>query len=260
MLSATSDREDAPVRVASFQMSDIQDELPRATDAIRTSAHRANQERADIALFPECFLTGYTRDRTTAEARSMSLNGQRFQSVLHELVDCAPVLIFGLIETIGRQLFNTAVLVSQGALIGAYRKRHPNEGCFEAGTELPIFELCGARFGFGICADARDAADSARLATAHPDAVLYPLNNMLSKPTADRWRDQHVQVLLQRAADTGAVVISADVVGRRGEEVSYGCTAVALPDGTVAAQMESSVPGMLIFDLLPRRGLSATRI
>lgn len=232
--------------VATFQVHDVQDDLAQTVAVMRACASLATGRGVRLACFPEAFLNGYTRERAIADRRAVALDSPLFDDVLDELRGCAPTLVFGLIEAKAGALFNTAVVVERGSLRGAYRKRHPNEACFEPGRELPVFDIAGLRVGIGVCADARDREDGAQLAAEHVDAVLYPLNNMLPRDVATRWRDRHTEILAERARQTDAWVLSADVVGERGAHVSYGCTASVGPDGVVRQRVVESQTGMTL--------------
>lgn len=219
--------------VAGFQLGEFQDDTATAVAVIRECARKAAANGVRVACFPEGFLNGYTRELASARARAIDLCSPRFSTVVTDLSRCSPVLVFGVIEVHQGRLFNTAVLLDRGAVIGIYRKRHPNETCFAAGCELPIFEAAGIRFAVGICADARDIDDGDRLAVEKVDAVFYLLNNLLPSDTASRWRERHIEVLQARAQQTGAWVVSSDVIGTRGAHIAYGCTAAVAPDQIV---------------------------
>jgi predicted amidohydrolase len=58
------------------------------------------------------------------------------------------MIVIGLIEVEEGRLFNTAVVVDRGVLIGRYRKVHllSGEHIFDAGSDSPVFEVDGLRF------------------------------------------------------------------------------------------------------------------
>lgn len=241
------------ITVAAFQLADLQARPADAVREMQQCASRAANVGASITVFPEGFLTGYTRESVAARDRAVDLGSQQFATILSELADCEPVLIFGLVEVRDGDLFNTAVAVERGQLVGTYRKRHPNEPCYQPGTELPVFELAGLRVGIGICADARDVEDAARLKAQSVDVVLYPLNNMLPTDVADAWRDRHTEILSERARQIDAWVLSADVIGERDDKRAYGCTAAVSPDGIVAERVAEHQAGMALARLSVRR-------
>lgn len=215
-----------------------------ALSVIQATAARAAEDGADIVCFPEGFLNGYTRERREAEARAVTFGSTKFAAMLDSLKNCLPVLIIGVIEERAGLLYNSAVVVERGRLVGTYRKRHPNEDCFEPGDELPVFDIAGMRVGIGICADARDYDDASRLASERVDVVVYLLNNMLPSDVAYRWRERHIEILTERAVQIGAWVISADVIGQQKQRMAYGCTASLDPHGDVierTAELQAGV-------------------
>jgi predicted amidohydrolase len=103
--------------------------------------------------------------------------------------------------------------------------------------------------GVDFCNDANHPQAAARLAAAGAQLLCYPLNNMLDPRTADRWRERSVANLQARALETGCWIVAADVTGRRGEQISYGCTAVCSPDGAVVARAPELAEGVAVYDL-----------
>jgi predicted amidohydrolase len=128
-------------------MSDIQDNSAEAIRQIRNLAEVATAQGVQLMVFPECYLQGYTsNDENKARARAISLSSPEFSAILDQLASCKPTLVFGLIEIQGDVLCNAAVVVNQGKLIGSYRKTHPNEKFFQAGTMYPVFPVGDMKF------------------------------------------------------------------------------------------------------------------
>jgi predicted amidohydrolase len=72
---------------------------------------------------------------------------------------------------------------------------------------------------------------------------------MLRAETAERWRDKHVENLIVRAKETGAWVISSDVVGERENRIAYDCSAIVNPDGIPEARVPETSPGMVVVEI-----------
>jgi predicted amidohydrolase len=81
-----------------------------------------------------------------------------------------------------------------------------------------------------------------------------PLNNRMRRSNADAWRHRHIENLEARARETGCWVVSADIVAEGETRMSYGCTAIVTPDGTVAARVPEKTVGQVVYDvaLVPR--------
>jgi predicted amidohydrolase len=72
---------------------------------------------------------------------------------------------------------------------------------------------------------------------------------MLRPQVAEKWRSKSVENLQARAKDTGCWVLSADVVGRTEEKVSYGCTCIVNPAGEIVSQVTENSEGIAVFDI-----------
>jgi predicted amidohydrolase len=243
------------MKLATCQMPDTQHDLAATINQISTMAQKAASQDVQLLVFPECYLQGYTaNDEALARSRALNLSSPEFNAILQQLTSCQPVLVVGLIEIEDDILFNTAVVIDHGKLIGRYRKTHPNEKFFQAGTEYPVFTVSGMKFGINICYDANFPEAAAKLADQGAEIILYPLNNMLRHTTAERWKDKHIENLIARAKQTGAWIVSADVVGQKEGAIAYGCSAIINPNGQPLVQVAELQPGLAIMDTLEHTG------
>ncbi|UCB60009.1 MAG: carbon-nitrogen hydrolase family protein [Candidatus Bathyarchaeota archaeon] len=123
---------------------------------------QAKKQKADIIIFPEMSLTGYTvRDLTYELAEEIP--GPSTEKIA-ELADKEDLyIIFGMPERSEKGegiLHNTAVLIGPEGYVGKYRKMHlPTHSVFEEkryfrlGYEVPIFETNLGALGITICYD-----------------------------------------------------------------------------------------------------------
>lgn len=157
----------------------------------------------------------------------------------------------GLIEAEAGRLFNTAVVIERGRVIGRYRKAHLLDGekIFDAGNESPVFQIAGLRFGINICYDTNFPEAARHIADAGGSLIVCPANNMMRRAVAVEFKDVHNAVRGERCRETGLWLLSADVTGERDGRISWGPTAVLNPAGEVAAQLPLGEPGLLVFDL-----------
>lgn len=109
--------------MATCQLPDVREDPAAALGWIRSFADRASAEGASLVCFPECFLQGYLTDPVLARRHAIGLQSDAWTSILATLAPVVPMLVFGLIESDGIHVFNTAVVVQQGQLRGRYRKR-----------------------------------------------------------------------------------------------------------------------------------------
>jgi predicted amidohydrolase len=202
-----------------------------------------------LALFPECYLQGYASDRQSIDRRAIALDSDAFRVVLAALAPFRSDIVIGLIERRGAALYNTAVVIRRGRVLGAYAKTHTNEPGFNRGEEYPVFETAGWPFGINICYDANFPDAALKLSRQGARLLCYPLNNLLPPDVAVTWRDKSLQNLRQRAMDTGCWVVSSDVIGEHERKISHGCTCVVQPDGQVVRRAFEGSEDILVCDL-----------
>jgi predicted amidohydrolase len=239
----------APLRVAAFQrrplFGDVRGVLGRLTEDLDWCRHQEVQ----LALFPECYLQGYATDRETIVSRSLALDGHDVREILSVLRKYPTTIILGLIERRGASCFNSAVVIREGRVLGTYAKTHPNEPGFDAGMDYPIFTTHDWPFGINICNDANFPDAAMILSRQGARLLCYPLNNMLLPKNATKWRSRSVSNLQARAVETGCWVMSSDVVGHHGNQMSYGCTCIVSPNGDVVSRAPEEAEAAVRFDL-----------
>ncbi|MBB3918174.1 putative amidohydrolase/putative N-acetyltransferase YhbS [Rhizobium fabae] len=238
------------VRIAAAQTLEFRENIDAALDhAIEVSA-LAEADGVALLLFPEAFLQGYLTDEPSARRVALDLASAEFAAILDRLPKSGPVLVFGVIEIDEGRLFNTAVVVERGVLIGRYRKAHllRGEHAFQVGKESPLFAVDGLRFGINICYDTNFPEAAAKIAALGASLILCLSNNMMPRDRAETLKERHNAVRGERCRETGLWLISADVTGERDGRIAWGPTAVRSPEGRVAAQLPLEELGLLVFD------------
>jgi predicted amidohydrolase len=120
---------------------------------------------------------------------------------------------------------------------------------FDAGSEPAVFEIRGRKVGINICYDLNFRESVEMLAAAGAALLVCPCNNMMSRGTAERWKSRHHEIRSQRARESGAWLLSADVTGETEGRVSFGPTALIDPAGAVVAQVPLMTTGMVVADV-----------
>lgn len=239
------------VRIAAAQTFEYRDDIDATLASIAALSAEAEGLGVSMLCFPECFLQGYLLEEETARRVALDLGSPAFAAILQRLPASGPTLVFGMIESDGDRIFNTAVVVRQRSLIGRYRKRHllRGEGVFSPGDDSPVFEIGALTFGIAICYDTNFAETTRRIADEGASLIVCPTNNMMARERSEMFRDLHNEARGERCRETGTWLISADVTGERDGRVCYGPTAVLNPRGEVEAQLALGRPGLLVFDL-----------
>ncbi len=239
------------VRIAAAQTPEFRDDVDAAMQYAIVAMAQAEAQDASLLCFPECFLQGYLSDEASARRVAFDLQSDGFLSLLSRLPRTGPMIVMGLIENEGGRLFNTAVVVERGVLVGRYRKMHllGGERVFDAGNDRPIFEVDGLRFGINICYDTNFPEAAQTVADAGASVIVCPSNNMMRREKAEAFKAMHNATRGERCRETGLWLVSADVTGERDGRVAWGPTAVLNPVGQVVAQLPLGEPGLLLFDI-----------
>ena len=120
---------------------------------------------------------------------------------------------------------------------------------FRAGSEYPVFDADGLRFGINVCNDLNFPECARAIAEQGAKLLVCPCNNLLSPANAEIWKHKHQEIRRQRARDTGMHLLSSDVVGEWNGRISYGSTSVIGPDGKIRSELDFMREGLLIQDL-----------
>lgn len=238
------------IRIAAAQTPEFRGNVDAALDHAIEVAARAEADDVALLVFPEGFLQGYLTDETSAHRVAFDLASVEFAAVLNRLPKSGPVLVMGLIEIDDGRLFNTAIVIEHGILLGRYRKTHllRGEHAFEAGKESPLFTVGDLTFGINICYDTNFPEAAGKIAAIGASLIVCLSNNMMPRNKAEVFRERHNAVRAERCRETGLWLISSDVTGERDGRIAWGPTAVLNPEGQVVAQLPLEEPGLLVFE------------
>jgi len=240
-----------PIKVAVCQVPDIIADMETALQWIEKFTKKAQEKSASVVCFPECFLQGYLTEEIVARKNAINLSSPLFDSILMRLAKYSPMIVLGLIEEADGLLYNTAIVIKDGRLLGRYRKTHllDGEALFTAGTEYPIFKTRDLRFGINICYDTQFAEASARLTAKGATLIFCVSNTMMSEKKAAKFKHLHLSMRAERAKEQQVWLLSSDVTGTREGRIAYGSTSVINPEGIVIQQVPFLETGMLIVEV-----------
>ncbi|MBM3498446.1 MAG: carbon-nitrogen hydrolase family protein, partial [Armatimonadetes bacterium] len=120
---------------------------------VLTGLELAAERGLEVLCFPETLLTGYWRSEKFARANSWPVDSPQTERLLAETAGYPSTFIVGFNEARGELLYDSAVVVEGGRLLGTYSKAFPVMPYFTPSRETPVFERDGVKFGVVICAD-----------------------------------------------------------------------------------------------------------
>lgn len=229
------------VRIALAQLSPRLRETEANIETIRKVV--AEHPDADLVVFPELFLSGYTV--TDVDELAVQLGGPELKSIADVARENSTALIFGAPERVRGEVANSAVCIDeQGAIADVYRKVQMYGGeesdAFVAGDELLVVELCGVKMGLMICFDLEFPEVARALARAGAELLVTISANM--KP----FGNDHAVFASARALENGLTHAYVNQVGSGDKDLVFtGGSMIISPDGQPFARGGSSEEAVL---------------
>lgn len=238
------------MKIALAQINATVGDIDGNTAQLVDAARQARERGANILLTPELVVSGYP-------AEDLWLREDLQQRVEQALVElCAHshgiTLVVGHPHRVGKELFNAASVLRDGAVLMTYHKFSlPNHTVFDerryfvAGERPCVFEQAGIRFGVTICADvwhepaARSAADAGA-------QVLLVLN---ASPYHFEKQGERYDVVRDRIEETGLPVVYCNLVGGQDELVFDGASFAMNTHGEVTSQFPPFETGVYEVEL-----------
>jgi NAD+ synthase (glutamine-hydrolysing) len=207
--------------------------------------------RADIVMLPELAVSGYPPEDLLFHS-GMRLQVARSLERLKQEVR-GITLIAGYPEYVGGTIFNSAIVIRDGAVLANHRKAClPNYRVFDEkryftpGTDPTIIDLQGVKAGILVCEDAWDAAPARQARTAGAQ-VLLVIN--ASPYEVDKQTQREQLVVGERVAEVGVPFVFCNLVGGQDELVFDGNSFVMDAKGVVTQRAPAFTEGMYVVDL-----------
>ena len=218
---------------------------------------RAAVDRADMIVFPEMNLTGYTsgnqiRDIATPMGRDLV---DRLSDLSRDL---GITILAGLAEKAGQEegkdrIFATHLVFQPGKSVDIYRKIHtaPNEKpYFSSGDQIRVFTGEDLQFGIQLCYDAHFPELSTAMAERRADVIFLP--HASPRGTSREKYRSWMRHLSARAFDNGIFIAAVNQTGRNGAGLNFPGLALVLgPDGNVISKSLSSGEYIHMVELNP---------
>jgi len=219
------------IRIAAYQ-GRCSDDIGENLEKVREVIAQAGADRSDFLCFPEGYLSNYKAEL------ALGLEDPPVQRVIADSEAYDMVIILGLSERASQQVFNTALVVHHGRVLGKYRKTMLTESdkqTFAPDYALPIFHAKGTAFGVIICHDSSFVEPALTMRWKGARLLFSPHYNALPYDRADEHRilvhNNHAGL----AALLQMVVVRSNVVGGDERRLSYGDTTIFSPLGVPVA-------------------------
>lgn len=225
-------------------------DVPGNTERLLQEAARGRDKLgASLVMFPELTLTGYPPEDLLFHAGLRRKVEAAVERVRTELKGVAA--LFGYPEYRNNRIYNAAVLVRDGQILGHYRKRLlPNYAVFdekryfEPGSGNTVIEFEGLRLGLVICEDVWEPGPVEQTVAAGADLIL----NINASPYSVGVQERRLRVLKERVAAAGVPIAHVNYWGGQDELVFDGRSLVMDAAGQIVRRA-----AVLEEELLPAR-------
>ncbi|MFI1110480.1 nitrilase-related carbon-nitrogen hydrolase [Streptomyces physcomitrii] len=240
------------LRVALAQTDCALGDVDANTETARRTVEAAAAQRADVVVFPELSLHGYSLGAVPQD-ESIGAHDPR----LTALSGAGPDVLAGFHEDGGLRRYNSAGYYSRGACLHTHRKLYlPNYLEWEErkhaspGHALRAFDTPHGRAATLICNDAWQPVLPWLAAQDGAEVLFVPTNSASglapgAVDTAEYWRD----LLVNIARMQQCWVVFVNRVGNEGKASFWGGSRVIDPWGEVVAQAPEESAALTVVDL-----------
>ena len=236
--SAAGQTSSVELKVAAVQFRssfDIHDNTKRMSEALA----RLAAENVQVAVFPECALTGYRvgADMPTPESAIATAEEELQQTCRNKKISA----VFGSVYKINGHAYDTAVVVnSRGEMVERYGKVYlAGEKWAVPGNHIAFFELEGIPSTVLICHDER-YPELVRLPALAGARVVYYVSSESSLKEESKLAPYRAQ-MMARAVENSVYVVAANAPANNDLTGSHGQSRIIARDGNVV--QEASIFG-----------------
>ena len=230
------------------RIGDVAGNTARAVEAIQSYPD------ADIAIFPELYLSGYTYrdlDQVARDAECAEL-----AEIGAVAAQCGTAVVIGFTERhSGGVSIAVACFDGDGSLAGVYRKANlfesEAEAGFVAGEEYLILEVAGRRVAPLICFDIEFPEPARQVALAGADLLVTASANM------DPFYIDHAVATVARAHENRLPHLYANLVGEGDGLVFVGGSRSIAPTGETLAEASRDREELLLVPVAETAGFDA---
>ena len=222
------------------------------TSRIVAAAHEArDRSHADVVLLPELAVSGYPPEDLLFHSGMRLQVASSLERLKREVQGIT--LIAGYPEYDGTRIFNSAIVIRDGAVLANHRKAClPNYRVFDEkryftpGTEPTVVAINGVNVGVLVCEDVWDP-EPARQSRAAGAQVLLVIN--ASPYEVDKQTQREQEVGRARVAETGIPLVFVNLIGGQDELVFDGNSFVMDAAGEVTLRAPAFTEGLYVVDL-----------
>jgi NAD+ synthase (glutamine-hydrolysing) len=222
------------------------------TSRIVAAANEARDiSQADVVLLPELAVSGYPPEDLLFHSGMRAQVANSIDRLRREVRGIT--LIAGYPEYDGSRIFNSAIVIRDGAMLGNHRKAClPNYRVFDEkryftpGIDATVIELNGIKAGVLVCEDFWEPEPAQRARDAGAE-VLLVIN--ASPYEVGKQLQRENEIGRARVAETGIPLVFLNLIGGQDELVFDGNSFVMDAHGEVTQRAPAFTEGTYVVDL-----------
>jgi NAD+ synthase len=221
-------------RIALAQLNPVMGDI--AGNLARARAVRAQVPDADVILFSELFITGYSPEDLVLKP-ALQADAREAIEALAKDTASGPAILIGAPWVEEGRLYNAFLLLDEGRVANrTFKVDLPNYGVFDekrvfaAGPTPTPLRVRGVHLGVPVCEDIWTAGVCATLAQGGAEILLVPNGS----PFEAGKEDVRLALAAARVKETGLPLVYLNQLGGQDELVFDGASFVLNADGTVA--------------------------
>jgi NAD+ synthase len=225
-------------RIALAQLNPVVGDI--AGNLAMARAARGQAKGADIILFSELFIVGYSPEDLVLKPALQEDARSAVEDLARDTVDGGPAILMGTPWVQGGKLYNAMVLLEEGKVAGVTFKHDlPNYGVFDekrvfaAGPLPKPLMVRGVQLGVPVCEDIWTQAVTDALAQTGAEILCVPNGS----PFEAGKEDVRLKLTASRVHETGLPLIYLNQLGGQDEIVYDGASFVMNADQAIAAAL-----------------------
>ena len=259
------------MRVALLQINPVAGDLKGNASQIIRGVRSAQAQGVDLVVTPELALMGYLPRDLLMSDGFIQRSCQMLACLASELKDAPAVLVGAATPNpaeIGRPLFNSAILLRDGATGPVFHKTllptydvFDEDRYFEPGRAPGILELNGFRLGISICEDVWNDRDFWKRRRYHQDPIealakagAQAIVNLSASPFTVGKEQLREKMLGQMARKHGLPLAWVNQVGGNDDLIFDGRSGAFNKRGELFARAKGFAEDLLVVDLSAETG------
>jgi NAD+ synthase (glutamine-hydrolysing) len=234
------------LRVALAQINPTVGDLAGNAGLIAQSVKKAQEQAANLIVFPEMIVTGYPVEDLALRPSFQTASTRAIEEIASGITGDL-VAVVGYLDKGPK---NCVAVIHDGKIKARYVKRHlPNYGVFDefrnfvAGDESLVVRIHGVDVAVAICEDIWHSLDSISART--PGLLVVPNGS----PFERNKDDVRLALVQKRAKEIGAPVAYVNMTGGQDDLVFDGDTIVVGKDGSLLARTAQFDDQLIVIDI-----------